>query len=79
MSDLDFDQLIHTAEGRLVLEVLQARRLPLLMALQDKGEVTWWYPPSVLDNLIADQERLLEWVRLLEAHAQQLQSLVPKQ
>jgi hypothetical protein len=79
VSDLDVDQLIHTAEGRLVMEVLQARRLPLLIAMQDKGEVTFWYPPSVLDNLTGDSERMLEWVRLLEEHARLLQGTVLKQ
>jgi len=78
--DLDFDQLIHTAEGRLVIEVLQQRRLPLMIAIQDKGEVTFWYPPTaVLDQMTKDSERLLEWVRILEEHARGLQNLVPKQ
>ena len=79
MSDLDLDQLIHTPEGRLVLEVLQSRRLPLLIAATDKGEVIFWYPPSVLDNMLRDPERLLEWIRLLEEHVQQLTAQVPKQ
>jgi hypothetical protein len=79
MSDLDLDQLIHTADGRLVLEILQARRLPIMIAIADKGEVTFWYPPSVLENLATDSERMLEWVRLLEEHAQALQATVMKQ
>jgi len=80
VSDLDFDQLIHTAEGRLVIEVLQQRRLPLMIAIQDKGEVTFWYPPTaVLEELTKDPERLLEWVRILEAHAMELQGMAPKQ
>lgn len=80
MSDLDFDQLIHTAEGRLVIEVLQQRRLPLMIAIQDKGEVTFWYPPTaVLAEMEKDSERLLEWVRLLEEHARLLQNMAPKQ
>jgi hypothetical protein len=79
VSDLDFDQLIHTAEGRLVIEVMQARRLPLLIAVTSGSEMMFWYPPSVLDNLLADPERMLEWVRLLENHVEQLQALVPRQ
>jgi hypothetical protein len=79
VSDLDFDQLIHTAEGRLVIEVMQARRLPILIAATAGSELVFWYPPSVLDNLLADPERMLEWVRLLENHVEQLQALVPRQ
>jgi len=79
VSDLDFDQLIHTAEGRLVIEVMQARRLPLLIAVTSGAEVNFWYPPSVLENLLGDPERMLEWVRLLEGHVEQLQALVPRQ
>jgi hypothetical protein len=62
-----------------VIEVLHARRLPLLIAMQDKGEVTFWYPPTVLQNLEGDSERMLEWVRILEEHARQLQATVTKQ
>ena len=79
MSDLDLDQLVHTPEGRLVLEVLQSRRLPILIAMQDKGELIFWYPPTVLQNFTSDSERMLEWVRLLEEHARLLQDMVPKQ
>jgi len=79
MSDLDFDQLVHTAEGRLVLEVLQGKRIPLLITVVDKGEVAFWYPPTINDNLRGDPERMLEWVRILEAHIQQLQATVTKQ
>ena len=79
VSDLDFDELIHTPEGRLVLEVLQQRRLPLVVALQDRGEVVWWYPPAVLANLTGDSERMLEWIRLLEGHIEQLSAMVVRQ
>jgi hypothetical protein len=79
LSDLDLDQLVHTPEGRLVLEVLQSRRLPILIAIQDKGEISFWYPPTVLNNLTGDGERMLEWVRILEEHARLLQDMVPKQ
>ena len=79
MSDLDFDQLIHTPEGRLVIEVMQGRRLPLMIAMQDRGELIFWYPPVILENMANDAERTLEWVRLLEEHARRLQDTVPKQ
>lgn len=61
------------------LEVLQARRLPLLIILANQGEIVLWYPPSVLQNLLTDPERLLEWIRLLEEHVAQLTAQVPKQ
>jgi len=79
LSDLDIDQLIHTAEGRLVLEVMQGRRLPIMVVMQDKGEMVFWYPPAVLNNLLPDAERLLEWVRILEDHTARMQALVTKQ
>lgn len=79
MSDLDLDQLIHTPEGRLVLEVLQSRRLPIMIVVQDKGEMTFWYPPSVQRNMDADQEILLEMIRLLEEHVAQLRARCPIQ
>jgi hypothetical protein len=79
MSDLDFDQLVHTPEGRLVIEVMQGRRLPLMIAMQDRGELIFWYPPVILENMANDAERTLEWVRLLEEHARRLQDTVPKQ
>ena len=78
MSDLDIDQLIHTPEGRLVLEVLQSRRLPVLIVMQDKGEMIFWYPQKVLNNF-SDQELLLEWMRILEDHITQLRKQCPVQ
>jgi hypothetical protein len=79
VSDLDLDELVHTPEGRLVLEVLNQRRLPILIAMSDKGEITFWYPPSVLRNFDADQEGLLEWIRILEEHVSQLRARCPIQ
>ena len=79
MSDLDLDELVHTPEGRLVLEVLQSRRLPLMIVMQDRGEIIFWYPPTVRENLEHDSERMLEWVRILEEHTRLLQDTVPKQ
>jgi hypothetical protein len=79
VSDLDLDQLVHTPEGRLMLEVLQGRRLPLMVCIQDKGEVVFWYPPKILNNLMTDGERLIEWTRLLEEHAARMLDQVPKQ
>ncbi len=79
MSDLDLDELVHTPEGRLIIEVLQSRRLPIMIAIQDKGEITFWYPPKILSNFDADQEVLLEWIRLLEEHVAQLRKRCPVQ
>lgn len=79
MSDLDLDQLVHTPEGRLVLEVLQARRLPLLIMIQDKGEVTFWHPPSVQNNMDANPEGTMEMAQLLEDYATALRARCPKQ
>jgi hypothetical protein len=58
---------------------MQGRRLPLMIAMQDRGELIFWYPPVILENMAGDAERTLEWVRLLEEHARRLQDTVPKQ
>lgn len=79
MSDLDLDELVHTPEGRLVLEVLQARRLPICIIIQDKGEMTFWYPPKVQENMDSDQELLLEMIRIFEEHVAQLRARCPVQ
>jgi hypothetical protein len=79
MSDLDLDQLIHTPEGRLVMDVLNRRRLPLMIVLQDKQEAVFWYPPVVLTNFDNDAERACEWIRLLEDHVAQLRKRYPVQ
>src|SRR6266404_6309427 len=79
MSDLDLDQLIHTPEGRLVMEVLNSRRLPMCIIISDKGEIVFWYPPKVLGNFDGDQELLLEWIRILEDHVEQLRKRCPVQ
>ena len=77
MSDLDLDELIHTPEGRLVLEVLQSRRLPIVIVMQNQGEMIFWYPPRVMENL-QTSEGLLEWTRLLEEHIARLQAGIRK-
>ena len=79
MSDLDFDELVHTPEGRLVIEVLQARRLPALIVMQDKGEMIFWYPQRVRDNIENNSEMMFEWIRLLEENISRLQAGVRKQ
>jgi hypothetical protein len=79
VSDLDLDELIHTPEGRLVLEVLQSRRLPILIVIQDKGEMTFWYPPRVRENLENDNDVAMEWMRIVEDHLNQLRARATKQ
>ncbi len=78
MSDLDLDELVHTPEGRMVIEVLQGRRLPVMVVMQDRGEMTFWYPKLVQEGL-RETDRLMEWVRLLEEHVKQLQERAVKQ
>ena len=79
MSNLDLDSLIHTPEGRLVLEVLNRRRMPLLIVMQDKNDLVYWYPPMIQDALDSDAEKAHEWIRLLEEHAAQLRKRYPVQ
>jgi len=78
VSDLDLDELIHTAEGRLVLEVLASRRLPVMIVMQDRGEIIFWYPPRVRENLESDSEGMLEWTRVLQEHIDRLQAGIRK-
>ena len=79
MSDLDLDQLVHTPEGRLVLEVLQGRRLPILIVLQDKGELVMWYTPAVMHGMDDNPERAHAWIQYLQDHIQQLKERYPVQ
>jgi hypothetical protein len=76
MSDLDFDELVHTAEGRLVLEVIQQRRLPILIVVADRGDIVFWHPPTVADNMVANPEGILQMAQLLEDYAAALRGRV---
>jgi len=49
-----------------------------MIVVQDKGEMTFWYPPRVRENIENDNEIAMEWMRMLEAHLEQLRARMVK-